>query len=230
MFSWCPGDGTIPWSAEESSSRNRHCRWSKPSPRFSRSSFPAIYQWKESSHWNLISPLLLSSSMLPSWRVLKVFPTCLLTTMNIMVSIFLKGQLWSVMHGWYYDHLMLMLSFSVLNSLLFRSILHDHKIFNNPQEFQPERYLKDGKLNPDVRDQDCAVFGFGRPSVNILFSRILVDTHQIFLSICPGRHLADNSLYSIISCVLAVYDIEQPVDNQENILNLKPEFTSGFIT
>ena len=65
------------------------------------------------------------------------------------------------MHGWCLDHLIL---FSVLNILL-RSILHDRKVFNNPQEFQPERYLKDGKLNPNVRDPDCAAFGFGRRSV-----------------------------------------------------------------
>ena len=56
-------------------------------------------------------------------------------------------------------------SISVLNFLFNRSILHDRKAFNNPQEFQPERYLKDGKLNPDVRDPDCAVFGYGRRSV-----------------------------------------------------------------
>ena len=60
-----------------------------------------------------------------------------------------------------YDHFIL---FSVLK-FLFRSILHDRKAFNDPQEFQPERYLKDGKLNPDVRDPDCA-FGFGRRSIN----------------------------------------------------------------
>ena len=53
---------------------------------------------------------------------------------------------------------------------LFRSILHDRKVFNNPQEFQPERYLRDGKLNPDARDPDCAAFGFGRRSVNTTYS------------------------------------------------------------
>ena len=46
-----------------------------------------------------------------------------------------------------------------------RSILHDRKVFTDPEEFQPERYLKDGKLNPDVRDPECAAFGFGRRSV-----------------------------------------------------------------
>ena len=55
-------------------------------------------------------------------------------------------------------------SCSVL-TLLFRSILHDPKAFDNPMEFQPERYLKDGQLNPNVRDPGCAAFGFGRRSV-----------------------------------------------------------------
>ena len=50
--------------------------------------------------------------------------------------------------------------------ILPRSILNDREAFNNPEEFQPERYLKDGKLNPDVKDPDCAAFGFGRRSVN----------------------------------------------------------------
>ena len=44
--------------------------------------------------------------------------------------------------------------------------MHDPEVFNDPEEFHPERYLKDGKLNPDVRDPDCAAFGFGRRSVN----------------------------------------------------------------
>jgi cytochrome P450 len=41
-------------------------------------------------------------------------------------------------------------------------MLHDSEVFNDPMSFQPERYLKDGKLNPDVRDPDSAIFGFGR--------------------------------------------------------------------
>ena len=29
-------------------------------------------------------------------------------------------------------------------------------------EYQPERYLKDGKLNTDVMDRDSVAFGYGR--------------------------------------------------------------------
>ena len=72
--------------------------------------------------------------------------------------------------------------FSVLNSL-FRSILNDPKAFNDPQEFQPERYLKDGKLNPDVRDPECAAFGFGRRFVIKAFSPIymLINSSPVYV-------------------------------------------------
>lgn len=91
------------------------------------------------------------------------------------------------------------------------SILHDPKAFNDPMEYQPERYLKDGKPNLDVRDPGTVAFGFGR-------------------RICPGRYLSDSSLYSIVSCVLAVYDIRPPVDDQGTIIKLKPEVTSGLLS
>jgi len=91
------------------------------------------------------------------------------------------------------------------------SILHDPKSFNNPMEYDPERYLKDGKLNPDMMDPDSVAFGYGR-------------------RICPGRHLSDNTLYLTVSCLLAVYDIKPPVDSQGNIIKLKPDFTNGLLS
>lgn len=91
------------------------------------------------------------------------------------------------------------------------SILHDPKSFENPMEYRPERYLKEGKFDPDGIDTDSVAFGFGR-------------------RICPGRHLSDNSLYSIVSCLLAVYDIKPPVDDQGNDIKLEPEFTNGLLS
>ena len=46
--------------------------------------------------------------------------------------------------------------------VVFRSILHDPEVFEAPEEFRPERYLKDGQINPNVRDPVVAAFGFGR--------------------------------------------------------------------
>ena len=42
-------------------------------------------------------------------------------------------------------------------------------------EYQPERYLKDGKLNPDMMDRDSVAFGYGRRCVYNL--RFTVTSH-----------------------------------------------------
>uniref|UniRef100_A0A8H7YBL7 O-methylsterigmatocystin oxidoreductase n=1 Tax=Psilocybe cubensis TaxID=181762 RepID=A0A8H7YBL7_PSICU len=91
------------------------------------------------------------------------------------------------------------------------SILHDPEVFSNPMEYVPERYLKDGKLDPNARQPECAAFGYGR-------------------RICPGRHLSDDSLYLIIASVLSVYNIKPPIDELGNPLKLEAEFTSGFLS
>ena len=108
-------------------------------------------------------------------------------------------------------------------------MLHDPTTFTDPMEYRPERYLKDGQLNPDVLDSGSVAFGFGRRSVDPTYLAMCISCPLLF-SICPGRHFSDNSLYSIVSCLLAVYDIEQPVDDQGKITKLQPEFTSGFLS
>ena len=100
-------------------------------------------------------------------------------------------------------------------------------------KYQPERYLKDGKLNPDVMDPDSAAFGFGRRSVDITFSVMPCTSYGLNLpgiSMCPGRHFAKNSLYILASCLLAVYDITPPVDDRGNAIELKPEFADGLVS
>ena len=74
-----------------------------------------------------------------------------------MVILFRRGQLYLATDG--KSECLLLLS--LLTSLI-RSILHDPKAFDNPMEYQPERYLKDGKLNPDVIDPASVAFGYGR--------------------------------------------------------------------
>ena len=147
--------------------------------------------------------------------------------MNMMVIIFRKEQLYSVTDGQYERPSLTFCPYFFF--VLFRSIVHDAKHFNDPMKYQPERYLKDGILNPDVLDTDSIAFGFGRRLVYTLFYIHLII--YLFSSrICPGRHLADNSLYSIVSCLLAVYDIKPPVDDQGNIIKLEAEFTSEFLS
>ena len=96
-------------------------------------------------------------------------------------------------------------------------------------EYQPERYLKDGKANPDVMDPSSVAFGFGRRLVNPIYSMTYI-LWQFFLRVCPGKHFSDNFLYLIVSCLLAVYDIKPQVDDQGNIINVKADFTSGLLS
>ena len=116
---------------------------------------------KESMRWHVPAALgafLLLSCYVLSWQVPKLFPTWLLTTMNMMDTIFQRGLLCLVTHGQLRTTITSFLSWLSL----FRSILHDPESFNNPMVYQPERYLKDGLLNPDYMDTNSVVFGFGR--------------------------------------------------------------------
>ena len=143
----------------------------------------------------------------------------------MMATISQKEQLYLAIHGQYEGSRLL----SVLIFLI-RSILHNPKTYDNPMEYRPDRFLKDGKLNPDVVDPDSVAFGFGRRLVDLLYSVISRTSNgwHIFASICPGRHFSNNSLYMLVSCLLAVYDIKPPVDDQGNTIELKAEFTSGL--
>jgi len=91
------------------------------------------------------------------------------------------------------------------------SILHDPEVFPGPLNFNPDRYIKDGKLNTATRDPNVAFFGFGRRT-------------------CPGRHFSDAALFAIVSHVLAVYDIRPGLDKDGKEVKIKPEMTSGFFS
>ncbi|KAF8874410.1 putative CyP450 monooxygenase [Infundibulicybe gibba] len=88
------------------------------------------------------------------------------------------------------------------------SILHDPIMYPQPHEFIPERFLKDGRINRDVRDPRVAAFGYGR-------------------RICPGRFLSENSMFSVIASVLAVFNISAPLDETGNPIQLKPDMSTG---
>ncbi|KZP23187.1 cytochrome P450 [Athelia psychrophila] len=42
------------------------------------------------------------------------------------------------------------------------AILNDQTVYPDPSVFNPERFLKDGKIDPEVQDPQMAVFGYDR--------------------------------------------------------------------
>lgn len=72
------------------------------------------------------------------------------------------------------------------------ALLHDESIYPDPETFNPERFLLNGRLNPAVRDPLDIVFGFGRRS-------------------CPGRYMGWDSVFIMIASMLAAFDITKAI-------------------
>jgi hypothetical protein len=98
------------------------------------------------------------------------------------------------------------------NAILLRAILHDPEIYENPEEYNPERFLvKDGKSVSGILEPMNTAFGFGR-------------------RICAGRFLSDGSLFSTIAHVLSVYDIKSVLDESGKEIKLEPDVTPGLVS
>ncbi|EKM54974.1 uncharacterized protein PHACADRAFT_142793 [Phanerochaete carnosa HHB-10118-sp] len=99
------------------------------------------------------------------------------------------------------------------------AILHDPEAYPGPEAFNPRRFLRacpgagsgDVKLDPMVRDPALAAFGFGR-------------------RICPGRHMAYESIWLAIASVIAVFDVTKAVDAHGKVVEPSGEYTDGFLS
>jgi len=86
--------------------------------------------------------------------------------------------------------------------------MHDPVMFPDPDAFRPSRFLS--PANPRLADFELP-FGFGR-------------------RICPGMHLARNSLFINIARLCWAFDISPSIDPQskEPILPDTWNYTDGF--
>jgi hypothetical protein len=84
-------------------------------------------------------------------------------------------------------------------------------VYKNPFLYNPDRFLKNGKIDPSVRDPTVASFGFGRRG-------------------CPGRFYSDAALFAIVTHVLTVFDIKPSLDWDGNEIEIIPSMTDGLIS
>lgn len=74
-----------------------------------------------------------------------------------------------------------------------RLLLHDPSVYKEPHEFNPGRFMTT-KSRSAERDPHEIVFGFGRRT-------------------CPGRHVADASIFMSVASILATLEVRKVVEN-----------------
>ncbi|KAI0643943.1 cytochrome P450 [Trametes meyenii] len=86
----------------------------------------------------------------------------------------------------------------------------DARHYPDPEEFKPERYLKDGKINHGVLDPGSVAFGYGRRG-------------------CPGRDFSEAILFALMSTVLHTLTIAPVRDEQGRPLPPEGRMTDGGV-
>ena len=60
-----------------------------------------------------------------------------------------------------------------------RACMHDPDEYEDPDEFRPERFIRDGKLDPNIRDPLAFAFGFGRRHVSYVVITPFAEAYVI---------------------------------------------------
>ena len=93
--------------------------------------------------------------------------------------------------------------------------MHNPEIYDHPDIFDPDRFLRNGptgelELDPSILNPTDAAFGFGR-------------------RICPGRHLSYESLWMTIASFVTAFDIRKTRDKLGNEITPSDEYELGFL-
>ena len=108
--------------------------------------------------------------------------------------------------------------------------MHDPQVYKEPHEFNPDRFIRDGKIDPDIRDPFQFAFGFGRRYAETRDIRTVYSTHTsgVYSRICPGRYFARAALFINIASALHVFDIGPPTDEQGQPIEVQATMSDGL--
>ena len=108
-------------------------------------------------------------------------------------------------------------------------MLHDPEAYPDSKAFKPERYIKNGKIDPSVRDPLTIAFGFGRRYVISELSEIASGSNTL-CRICPGRYLAQGSLFMTIASTLHTFNVHPILDEKGETIDPFSSVVSGVVS
>ncbi|RPD77552.1 cytochrome P450 [Lentinus tigrinus ALCF2SS1-7] len=88
--------------------------------------------------------------------------------------------------------------------------LHDPDVYSDPDLFLPDRFIRNGNLDPSVRDPSDFIFGYGRRA-------------------CAGQAFAEANMFMIIAMTLHVFDITPPLDEAGRPIQIQPKVRGSFV-
>ena len=114
-----------------------------------------------------------------------------------------------------------------------RGFTHNADTYSEPLDFKPERYLAENGSVPE-KDPRAHAFGYGRRYFPLLYYRMLFHfLNYLFryptIRICPGKELAEASLFTEIAMILATFSVAKAKDANGNIIEPCTEVTSGVV-
>ncbi|KAF8811640.1 cytochrome P450 [Phlegmacium glaucopus] len=90
------------------------------------------------------------------------------------------------------------------------AMLYNEDEYPDPYAFKPERFIKNGQLDPNIRDPALIVFGFGR-------------------RLCPGHHVAISTIWLTAASILATFTLSKPVDKDGRVIEPSREYYAGLM-
>ena len=108
-------------------------------------------------------------------------------------------------------------------------MLHDPEEYPDPEAFKPERYIKDEKIDPSVRDPLTIAFGFGRRYVPTCYFNF-EGLNQFLFRVCVGRYLAQGSLFMTITSVLHTFNIYPVLNENGEKFNPFSSVVTGMVS
>ena len=101
-------------------------------------------------------------------------------------------------------------------------MLRDSRVYVDPGNFNPDRFLAIDDHVPEMDPSEVGVFGFGRRCVNTRSgTRVKFIEGFSPFSKCPGQYLAEMTTWLGVASILAAFDVSPALDDNGNPIDVR---------